>query len=150
MWENGFQLSLIFYIYSSLEWAALMFSTVLLKSRQSRENTKTYFPRAIKLKIFFTFCLVARDKLSFLFNEPKCKHARCRTSKDGFISVGKSSFYFSDVMERELNSCSSCLCSCRILQSALILVHAQVAEFAFLRAYFWWNCGCSGSNLCTC
>lgn len=42
-----------------------MFQTVLLKSRQSRENTKTYFLGAIKLKIFFTFCLVEWDSYPF-------------------------------------------------------------------------------------
>lgn len=42
-----------------------MFQTVLLKSRQSRENTKTYFLGAIKLKILFTFCLDEWDSYPF-------------------------------------------------------------------------------------
>lgn len=42
-----------------------MFYTVLLKSGQSRGNTKTYLWGAIKLKILFTFCLVDWDGYPF-------------------------------------------------------------------------------------
>jgi len=42
-----------------------MFQTVLLISRQSRENKKTYFGGTIKLKIFFTTCLDEWDSYPF-------------------------------------------------------------------------------------
>lgn len=75
-------------------------------------------------------------ELSSLFNEHECKYACCRRCKSGFIRVGKSSLHFLGVTKHELNSGLLCLCLCKIVQSALILMHVQACNICFPLSLF--------------